>query len=125
MKSYWIYNLIIALSTGLVFFINEFSFYGTLLNIRINIALCVLLCLQFLFSLFYLVLGIIKGMKYSQGDILLAIIVMGIISISDLFIFNGGVWDSDTANFRECLFYRLVKVSVPGLPGCLLLFCQL
>lgn len=102
MKRYWIYNLLIALAAGLGFFINEFSFYGTLLNICINIALSTLLCLQFLFSVSYWIYEILNGRVYSRGNILLAAVVLCIICILGLFVFTGGVWDTDTATFREC-----------------------
>lgn len=100
-KKYLIYNLIISLLFSFIFFVNELLFYGSLINFCINIILSSLLVLQFIFSLYYIIYHIIKGVKYSKGAIILVIIVLTAVGVQGLFILNGGVWNTDTGTIRE------------------------
>lgn len=96
-RRYGVYSTAMTLIFAGTFFLNERFFYGTVFHFRINVILCVLLGLQFLFFLYNGIRIIVKykirPLTFTGAGIILSLLF---IILCGALIFGGGIRDTDT-----------------------------
>lgn len=96
MKKFWLYNLLATLVALIVSFLVEFTLYGTPVRLYCDIALIVLLMIQFagcgVYGVFHIKKHTLETSFLGISFFLFSLLVMS-------FIFTGTLWNTDTGTF--------------------------